>query len=176
MRGHRPSGWHWQCRRFLRQRTRRDDQRPLQGGTHPPARTLAKLEAVEFATLTWVDWFNNCRLLEPIGTSRRPMPRNANTPCWINQPWRRESNETASGKPGTVPSAVRRWPGYASLTVRLSAAPRSRTCSSPKISSSSLAMRSIVEEEGRASTSAMARISFCFSVRRTLMAFSASDR
>lgn len=24
-------------------------------------------EAVEFATLTWVDWFNHCRLLEPIG-------------------------------------------------------------------------------------------------------------
>lgn len=25
------------------------------------------MEAVEFATLTWVDWFNNRRLLEPIG-------------------------------------------------------------------------------------------------------------
>ena len=25
------------------------------------------LEAVEFATLGWVDWFNNRRLLEPIG-------------------------------------------------------------------------------------------------------------
>jgi putative transposase len=25
------------------------------------------LEAVEFATLEWVDWYNNCRLLEPIG-------------------------------------------------------------------------------------------------------------
>ena len=24
-------------------------------------------EAVEFATLTWVDWFNHRRLLEPIG-------------------------------------------------------------------------------------------------------------
>ena len=24
-------------------------------------------EAVEFATLRWVDWFNNRRLLEPIG-------------------------------------------------------------------------------------------------------------
>jgi len=24
-------------------------------------------EAVEFATLEWVDWFNNHRLLEPIG-------------------------------------------------------------------------------------------------------------
>jgi transposase InsO family protein len=25
------------------------------------------LEAVELATLDWVDWFNNKRLLEPIG-------------------------------------------------------------------------------------------------------------
>ena len=25
------------------------------------------LEQVEFATLEWVDWFNNRRLLEPIG-------------------------------------------------------------------------------------------------------------
>jgi putative transposase len=25
------------------------------------------LEAIEFATLEWVDWFNNRRLLEPIG-------------------------------------------------------------------------------------------------------------
>ena len=28
---------------------------------------MASLEAVEFATLEWVDWFNNRRLLEPIG-------------------------------------------------------------------------------------------------------------
>ena len=25
------------------------------------------LEEVEFATLEWVDWFNNARLLEPLG-------------------------------------------------------------------------------------------------------------
>ena len=31
---------------------------------HRPWRTL---EAVEYATLVWVDWFNNRRLLEPIG-------------------------------------------------------------------------------------------------------------
>ena len=29
--------------------------------------TDTSLEAVEFATLEWVDWFNNRRLLEPIG-------------------------------------------------------------------------------------------------------------
>jgi putative transposase len=28
------------------------------------------LEAVEFATLTWIDWFNNRQLLEPIGNVR----------------------------------------------------------------------------------------------------------
>jgi transposase InsO family protein len=26
-----------------------------------------KLDAVEFATLEWVDWFNHRRILEPIG-------------------------------------------------------------------------------------------------------------
>jgi transposase InsO family protein len=29
--------------------------------------TEPSCEAVEFATLEWVDWFNNRRLLEPIG-------------------------------------------------------------------------------------------------------------
>ena len=32
-----------------------------------PCRPWRSLEAVEFATLEWVDWFNNRRLLEPIG-------------------------------------------------------------------------------------------------------------
>jgi transposase InsO family protein len=36
-----------------------------------PWRTM---EALKFATLEWVDWFNNRRLLEPIGTSRRLKP------------------------------------------------------------------------------------------------------
>ena len=30
-------------------------------------RTVETLEAVEWATLAWVDWFNHRRLLEPIG-------------------------------------------------------------------------------------------------------------
>jgi transposase InsO family protein len=29
--------------------------------------TWRTLQAVEYATLEWVDWFNNRRLLEPIG-------------------------------------------------------------------------------------------------------------
>ncbi|MEX4008646.1 hypothetical protein, partial [Neoaquamicrobium sediminum] len=32
----------------------------------------------------------------------RRKPRNATTPCWKNQPWPRDSKETASGKPGAV--------------------------------------------------------------------------
>lgn len=56
-------------------------------------------EAVEFATLEWVDWFNNRRLAEPIGNIP---PAEATTPCWRNQPWPRNSNETASGRPGAV--------------------------------------------------------------------------
>ena len=32
-------------------------------------------EAVEMATLEWVDWFNNRRLLEPIGNISRPQKR-----------------------------------------------------------------------------------------------------
>jgi transposase InsO family protein len=42
-------------------------QRSLQSRDHPSARAMAVVEAVEFATLEWVDWFNNRRLLEPIG-------------------------------------------------------------------------------------------------------------
>ena len=59
-------------------------------------------EAVEFATLEWVDWFNNRRRWSPSVTSRRRKPRNATTPCWNNQPWRRK-NEMASDKPGDAP-------------------------------------------------------------------------
>jgi transposase InsO family protein len=32
-----------------------------------PAAEWAHMEAVEYATLEWVDWFNHRRLLEPIG-------------------------------------------------------------------------------------------------------------
>ena len=33
------------------------------------------IDAVEYATLEWVDWFNNRRLLEPSATCRRPNSR-----------------------------------------------------------------------------------------------------
>ena len=32
-----------------------------------PQGTWRHVEQVEFATLTWIDWFNNRRLLEPLG-------------------------------------------------------------------------------------------------------------
>jgi len=38
----------------------------------------------------------------PSATSRRPKPRSATTPYWKSPPWRRDSNQTASGKPGAV--------------------------------------------------------------------------
>src|ERR1700677_3876116 len=38
----------------------------------------------------------------PSATSRRPKPRNATMPSRSNPSWRRDSNETASGKPGAV--------------------------------------------------------------------------
>ena len=46
------------------------------------------LEAVEFATLEWVDWFNHRRLLEPIGnaTFHPPRPKHAAYPWrWNNR-------------------------------------------------------------------------------------------
>ena len=60
-------------------------------------------EAVELATLEWVDWFNNRRLLEPIG--KHPAGRSRGTPttpCSSSQTWRRDSNKMASDKPGAV--------------------------------------------------------------------------
>lgn len=46
-------------------------------------------EAVEFATLDWVAWFNNRRLLEPIGTSRQPKPKPIFMQFWKPNAWPR---------------------------------------------------------------------------------------
>lgn len=43
----------------------------------PPWRSF---EAVAFATLEWVDRFNNRRCWSPSATSRQPKPRNATMP------------------------------------------------------------------------------------------------
>ena len=42
----------------------------------------------------------------------QPKPRSATTPYWKSQPWRRDLNQTASGKPGAVQNDYgrsRRW-------------------------------------------------------------------
>ena len=72
---------------------------------HGPWRSA---ETVELATLGWVDWFNNRRLLEPIGNIRRPKLKRAIMPKLASTPWRRDSNQTASGKPGAVQYADQR--------------------------------------------------------------------
>ena len=51
-------------------------------------RPWRNFEAVEFATLEWVDWFNNRRLLEPIGLgeprrSPRYFPCRCSLRCWL---------------------------------------------------------------------------------------------
>jgi transposase InsO family protein len=50
-------------------------------------------EEVEWATLHWVDWFNNRRLLEPVATSRRPKQRRSTIRDPPSPPWRRDSNQ-----------------------------------------------------------------------------------
>lgn len=57
-------------------------------------------EVVEFATLTWLDWFNHPRLLEPIGNIPPPKPSSATTPCLRSRKWWPDLNQMASGQPG----------------------------------------------------------------------------
>ena len=59
-------------------------------------------EAVEFATLEWVNWFNHRRLLEPIGNIPPAEAEQRYYAMLEQPPWRRDSNEIASGKPGAV--------------------------------------------------------------------------
>ena len=61
-------------------------------------------EAVEYATLEWVDWFNNRRLLEPIGNIP---PAEAEARYYATL----DDTAVASGNPGAVLSAVRRSAG-----------------------------------------------------------------
>ncbi len=97
-------------------------------------------EAVEFATLEWVDWFNNRRLMEPIGNIPRRKPRNATTPCWKNQLWRRDSNEMASGKPGAVQANVEDWLKY---LIEVHMRPLSNTMASDIFSDTALLVPSL---------------------------------
>lgn len=66
--------------------------------------TWRNFEAVEYATLEWVDWFNYRRLLEPIGTSRLPKPKSNTMLPQTSSIRQRVSHPTAFGKPGAVQS------------------------------------------------------------------------
>jgi transposase InsO family protein len=75
-----------------------------------PWRTI---DAVEYATLEWVDWFNNRRLLEPIGNIppvelEMAYYRQHEEPAMVagrkSRPWWPDSTETVSGKSGAIQS------------------------------------------------------------------------
>jgi hypothetical protein len=58
------------------------------------------LETVEYATLEWVDWFNNRRLLEPIGHVPPAEFEEEYYRQQAGQLWRPDSNPEFSGEPG----------------------------------------------------------------------------
>jgi hypothetical protein len=63
---------------------------------------MAVIRSREFATLEWVDWFNNRRLLEPIGNIP---PAEAKERYYaMLEPWRRDSNQMPSDEPRAVQS------------------------------------------------------------------------
>ena len=65
-------------------------------------------EAIEFATLEWVDWFNNRRLLGPIGNIPPAEAEAAYyAPLEMTAIAASDSIKTASGKLGAVHSGVR---------------------------------------------------------------------
>ena len=64
-------------------------------------------EAVEFATLEWVAWFNHRRLLEPIGNvppaeAEARYYAQAKVQALRCKPWPPDPNQIASRKPGAV--------------------------------------------------------------------------
>lgn len=66
---------------------------------HGPRRSL---EATEFATLEWVDWFNHSRLPEPIGHIPPSKPKHATMLKPRPSLLRPDSNKPASEKTGAV--------------------------------------------------------------------------
>jgi putative transposase len=59
-------------------------------------------EAVEYATLTWVDWSTTAASWSPSATCRPLKPKHDTTPRWKASPWQRNLNQTASGKARAV--------------------------------------------------------------------------
>lgn len=48
----------------------------------------------------WGDWFNNRRLLEPIGNIPPAEAEDATTLCSKSRPWQRDTYQNAAGNPG----------------------------------------------------------------------------
>lgn len=65
-------------------------------------RSWRSREAVERETLDWVDWYNHRRLLGSIGNIPRQKRRRRTTPATRVAPWRRDSDEMASGEAGAI--------------------------------------------------------------------------
>ena len=66
------------------------------------------LEAAEFTTLDWVDWYNNRRILAPMG-SRLPAETEAATIAREStRRWPRDSRKAVSGRPGAVQDTRKR--------------------------------------------------------------------
>lgn len=69
-------------------------------------RSWPNASAVAMATLRWIDWFNKHRLFGPIGhippAEPKPTTMQPSTPSI----WSHDSNETASGKPGTLQTVI----------------------------------------------------------------------
>ena len=92
-------------------------QRSLQGRDHPSARAMGHWKPSSFATLEWVDWFNNRRLSEPIGNIP---PAEAEERYYAmleqrnNLPWRRDFKpnglrQTRSGSVWSIPMVQLRF-------------------------------------------------------------------
>jgi len=59
-------------------------------------------EAVEYATLEWVDWFNDGALPGPIGNIRLPKPKSNIMLPRTTSIWLRDSQPYVSRRPGAV--------------------------------------------------------------------------
>src|SRR5258708_4093365 len=91
----------------MRQGSRRNHQRPLQGRGHPSAWTLALIARPSSSPRSNGSTGSTIAgCWNPSATSRRPKPRSATTPGRMSQPWLRDSNETASDQPGPVQGAL----------------------------------------------------------------------
>ena len=63
------------------------------------------LEAVEFATLGWIHWYNHRRLLGPIGYIPQHRRRQTASANCLSRPSRPDSSKSLSGIPGAVQTA-----------------------------------------------------------------------